>query len=209
MRKLRKQLINLSLTLFLGMSAGLFSQTSSSPTYQNSNTFSASPTSSIRIGVINTRKCLEDSKLSKHERVTLEKMKGQMESVLKEKEKSIYEIESKLRDEDYMDSISEDLERDLRHKKKLIIEEGVELNRQFSENLEMTNMKIIQSIIEAIGIASKDVVKDMNNQNKPIDIVLSSEACTYFTPGLDLTDKVLAKMDLLYEEAQKEQAAKK
>lgn len=162
-----------------------------------------------RIAVLNTRRCLEESKMSSHERATLEKMKSQMESVLKDKEKAIHTIENKLRDEDYMDSISEEAERELRHKKKILIEEGVELNRQFSDNLEMTNMKIMQTIIEAITKASKEVVQESASKNQIIDLILTSEACTYFNPVMDITDPVLTKMNATFEVEQKEQAAKK
>ena len=165
---------------------------------------SAAKSTSLNIGVINTRKCLEESKLSKNERATLEKMKSQMESVLKEKEKAVTEIDNKLRDEDYMDSVSDDMERELKHKKKVLMEEGLELNRQFTENLEMTNMKVMQGIIEAINVASAEVAKDMNAQNKTLDIILSNEATTFFNENLDLTSKIIAKMDELFEKAQAE-----
>ncbi|MFI5343736.1 MAG: OmpH family outer membrane protein [Chlamydiales bacterium] len=184
------------------IAAPLFSQQSYTPPT------SAQGSQYAKIAVLNTRKCLEESKMSKQERLTLEKMKNQMESVLKDKEKAIHTIENKLRDEDYMDSISEEAERELKHKKKVLIEEGVELNRQFSDNLEMTNMKIMQAIIEAVGKASKEVVQEMANSNQPIDLILTSEACTYFNPSLDITDRVLEKMDTAFEAEQKEQAAK-
>ena len=184
----------------------LFSQQNTNPSA--SQTSPAQGLQYARIAVLNTRKCLEESKMSKQERLTLDKMKNQMESVLKDKEKAIHAIENKLRDEDYMDSISEEAERELKHKKKLLIEEGVELNRQFSDNLEMTNMKIMQAIIEAIGKASKEVVQEMANANQAIDAILTSEACTYYNPSLDITDRVLEKMDLMFEAEQKEQAAK-
>lgn len=184
----------------------LFSQQNS--TLPASQTASGQGAQYAKIAVLNTRKCLEESKMSKQERLTLEKMKSQMESVLKDKEKAINTIENKLRDEDYMDSISEDAERELKHKRKILIEEGVELNRQFSENLEMTNMKIMQAIIEAIGKASKEVVQEMANSNQPVDAILTSEACTYFSPSLDITDRVLEKMDAAFEAEQKEQASK-
>lgn len=184
----------------------LFSQQNINPSASQTN--AAQGLQYARIAVLNTRKCLEESKMSKQERLTLDKMKNQMESVLKDKEKAIHAIENKLRDEDYMDSISEEAERELKHKKKLLIEEGVELNRQFSDNLEMTNMKIMQAIIEAIGKASKEVVQEMANANQAIDAILTSEACTYYNPSLDITDRVLEKMDLMFEAEQKEQAAK-
>jgi len=202
MRNFKKHLLSLSLALLLSASSSALAQS-------NVATQQSQQQSLTKIGVIDTRRCLEDSKLSKHERITLEKMKSQMESLLKEKQKALTEIENKLRDEDYMDSLSDDSERELKHKRKVLMEEGGELSRQFTENLEMTNMKIIQGIVEAIGIASKDVVTEMNSRNQLIDIVLSSEACTYFLPNLNITDKVLAKMDELFEIAQKNVANKK
>lgn len=203
MKNLSKWIINLSVLSLLAASFPLFGQTnpSATPTFSNQ--------SAPKIGVLNTRRCLEESKLGKQERATLEKMKNQMETVLKDKEKAIHGIENKLRDEDYMDSISDDAERELRHKKKVLMEEGMELNRQFSDNLEMTNMKIMQTIIEAINKASKEVVQDLANKNQNIEIILTSEACTFYNPSNDLTDEVLAKMDATFEKDQKEQAAKK
>lgn len=215
MKNLSKWNIGLSAYLLLAASFPLFSQTNyDQQQLQKLNppatSTSMSQTQQLsKVCVLNTRRCLEESKMSKQERTALEKMKNQMESVLKDKEKAIHGIENKLRDEDYMDSISDEAERELRHKKKILIEEGVELNRQFSENLEMTNMKIMQTIIEAINKASKEVVQDMANRNQIVDLILTSEACTYFNPTLDITDLVIAKMDAIFEAEQKDQAAKK
>ncbi len=216
MKKVSKWIISLSAYLLLAAALPLSAQSNydqqvqkfNSPAIQNTGSQQGSNQTS-KICVLNTRRCLEESKMSKQERQTLEKMKNQMESVLKDKEKAIHSIENKLRDEDYMDSISDEAERELRHKKKILIEEGVELNRQFSENLEMTNMKIMQTIIEAINKASKEVVQEMANKNQPVDLILTSEACTYFNPTLDITNQVLIKMDAIHELEQKEQAAKK
>lgn len=203
-----KWILSLSTFFFYTIAAQLFSQPNNMAPQTTQQFNPPANQSNLRVAVLNTRKCLEESKLSKNERVTLEKMKNQMESVLKDKEKAIHTIENKLRDEDYMDSLSEESERELKHKKKVLIEEGIELNRQFTDNLEMTNMKIIQTIIDAVGKASKAVVQELAAQNQPIDVILTNEACTYFNPSLDITDKVLAKMDATFEMEQKDQAAK-
>lgn len=163
-------------------------------------------TQAARIGVLNTRKCLEESKASKFERANLDKMKTQMETVLKDKEKAVQAIQSKLQDEDYMDSISDEAERELKHKRKTLMEEGMELNKQFVETLENANMKIVQSLIEKIAKVSKEVAQDPAH---PLDAILTSEACTFYADTLDVTNLVLAKLDSLFETEQKEQAAKK
>lgn len=214
MKNLSKWLVNLSVYSILASAIPLSAQVNNDQQKLNapatqSTSIQKTSNQPSKVSVLNTRRCLEESKMSKQERIILEKMKNQMESVLKDKEKAIQSIENKLRDEDYMDSISDEAERELRHKKKILIEEGVELNRQFSDNLEMTNMKIMQTIIEAINKASKEVVQDLANSGQIVDLILTSEACTYFNPTLDITDLVLIKMDSIYEAEQKEQAAKK
>lgn len=189
MKKLHQSILGLAVFIACAMSTPLFAQ--------------ATPS---RIGVLNTRKCLEESKASKQERVNLDKMKTQMESVLKDKEKAIQGIQSKLQDEDYMDSISEDAERELKHKRKVLMEEGMELNKQFVETLENANMKIVASLVEQITKISKEIAQD---PAQPLDLILTNEACTYFNDKMDITSKVLAKLDSIFDAEQKDQAVKK
>lgn len=170
---------------------------------QSATSFSSQQ--SLKVGVINTRRCMEEAKASKHERTNLEKMKSQMESVLKDKEKAIQSIQSKLQDEDYMDSLSDEAERELKHKRKTLMEEGMELNKQFVDTLENANMKIVQSLIEQISKICKEIAVD---PTQPLDIIFTSEACTYYGEQLDITDRVLAKLDARFDAEQKEQVKK-
>ena len=78
----------------------------------------------LRVGIVNTKKCLEESKLGKQEQANFEKMKNQMESVLQEKEKALEDVDLKLNDDDYMDSISEEAANELRRKKRTIRGDG-------------------------------------------------------------------------------------
>lgn len=163
---------------------------------------------SLRVGVVNSKKCLEESKLGKQEQANFEKMKTQMESVLREKEKTLEELELKLEDEDYMDSISEETASELKRKKRTIKNEGMQTQGQFMQQLQQANMKIVQKLTEAIGKASAQVAQDTSS-GEPLDLIITDEACTYFGPRLDVSDRIIAKMNAMFDADQKDQASKK
>lgn len=161
----------------------------------------------LKVGIVNTRKCLEESKLGKQEQANFEKMKKQMESVLQDKEQNLEEIESKLNDEDYMDSISEEAASELKRKKRQIRNEGMQLQNQYVHTLQQANMKIVQKLTESISKASKQIAQESTG-TEAIDVIFSDEACTYFGPHLDVTDRVVAKMNILFDAEQKETTGK-
>ena len=163
---------------------------------------------SLRIGVVNTKRCLEESKLGKQEQANFEKMKSQMEAVLQEKEKSLEEIETKLADDDYMDSISEEAATELKRKKRTIKQEGYQLQSQYMQTLQQANLKVVQKITETINKASALVAKESASSNQPMDLIVNDEASTYYNPQLDISDKVIAKMNLLFDQEQKENPVK-
>lgn len=161
----------------------------------------------MKIGVINTKKCLENSKLGKQEQANFEKMKQQMESVLQDKERMLEEVESKLNDDDYMDSVSDETASELKRKKRSIRQEGMQLQNQYMQTLQQTNLKIVQKMTEAISKASAQVAKEGIN-GQPIDIILTDEATTYFSPIHDLTSRIVERMNVNFDAEQKENASK-
>lgn len=158
-------------------------------------------TTHSKIAVVNAKKCLEESKLGKQEQANFEKMKQQMETVLQEKEKNLEEIESKLNDDDYMDSITEEAASELKRKRKTIRQEGYQLQNQYMQTLQQANVKVIQKLSEAISKASAQVAKESNGT---YDIILNDEACTFYNPQLDVSAKVVAKMNALFDSEPKE-----
>jgi outer membrane protein len=167
-----------------------------------------SPTSqSLRIGIVNTKRCLEESKFGKQEQANFEKMKNQMESVLHDKEATLEDIETKLNDDDYMDSISEEAANELRRKKRNIRNEGMQLQNQYLQTLQQTNLKIVQKLTEAIGKASAQIAQDTSS-GQPLDAIFTDEACTFYAPHLDVTDRIIAKMNAIFDSEQKETPVK-
>lgn len=161
----------------------------------------------LRIGIVNTKKCLEDSKLGKQEQANFEKMKNQMESVLQEKEKILEEIESKLNDDDYMDSISDEAASELKRKRRTIRNEGMQLQSQYMQALQQANAKVIQRLTEIIGKASTQVAQDSSN-SQPMDVIFTDEACTYYSPRLDISERIVVKMNAIFDAEQKDNASK-
>ena len=151
-----------------------------------------------RIGIVNTKKCLEKSKLGKQEQANFEKMKNQMESVLKEKESSMEDLENKLNDEDYLDSISSDAEAELKRKRRTLRQEAMELQNQYMQTLQQANYKIVQELTQAISDASEGVAKS------GYDVILNDEAASYYNKQLDVSDAVVQQMDILFDKKAKE-----
>jgi outer membrane protein len=169
--------------------------------------YSAGGQQTLRIGIVNTKKCLEESKLGKQEQANFEKMKQQMESVLQEKERALEEIEAKLNDDDYMDSISDEAASELKRKKRAIRNEGMQLQSQYMQTLQQANVKIIQRLTDVIGRASAQVAKDTST-GQPVDVIFTDEACTFFSPRLDVSDRIVAKMNAIYDAEQKDNSSK-
>ncbi|WP_068466319.1 OmpH family outer membrane protein [Candidatus Protochlamydia phocaeensis] len=162
----------------------------------------------IKIGIVNTKRCLDESKLGKQEQANFEKMKNQMESILQDKERDLEEIESKLNDDDYMDSISEDAANELKRKKRTIRQEGMQLQNQYIQTLQQANIKIVQKLTDSISKASIQVAQEPIN-GQTLDVIFSDEACTFFSPQLDVTDRIIAKMNAIYDAEPKDSPNKK
>jgi outer membrane protein len=174
------------------------------PTFAQQPQWNSPAGHTLRIGVVNTKKCLEDSRLGKQEQGNFERMKNQMEGVLQDKERSLEEIESKLNDEDYMDSVSTEVESELKRKRRSIRQEGLQLQNQYLQTLQQANIKIVQKITETITKASSQVAQESSySGDGAIDVILTDEACAYFAPHLDVTDRVIAKMNQLFDMEQK------
>ncbi len=182
-----------------------FGQVNPNPSsYTGSSHLLALSGAPIRLAVYNTKKCLEESKMGKSEQANLEKMKEQMMNVLQEKGKTYQEIENKLNDEDYMDSISSEAEAELKRKRRQLRDEGMELQSQYAETFQYARLKSIDKLGEVVNKASSMVA-----QENGLHLILSDEASSYVDSSLDITDRIIAKMNLLFEQEQKENKTNK
>jgi len=153
----------------------------------------------LRFGVVNFKKCVENSNIGKQEQTSFENLKKQMENVLGEKEKAMNDMASKFNDPDYLDSLSPEAETELKRKFRQQNQELAQLQSQYMQNLQQTNLKVIQKLNDLVTKASERVAKD-----EKLDVVFNEEAFFFYSPAIDITSKVVA---LLNEDFAKEQTS--
>lgn len=150
----------------------------------------AAETQAPKIAVVNFKTCIEKSKSGKQEQTNFDNMKKQMEDVLTEKEKVLKELSKKFEDDDYLDSLSQEAQAELKHKSRNLTQEFGQHQQQFYQVLQQANFKIIQKLTEEIGDAAKMVAKAKN-----IDIIVNEEGTFYYNPSLDISEDVVKAMD--------------
>lgn len=147
----------------------------------------------IKVGVVNFKSCVEQSKMGKEEQKNFEKMKTQMEEVLQEKEKTLSEIANKFNDPDYLDSLSSEAEAELKHKFRSLNQELNQHQNQYYQALQQANFKIVQKMHDSISDAAKKVA-----QKKGIDLVLNEEGSFFHNSALDISKDVVVELDRTY-----------
>lgn len=148
-----------------------------------------------RVGLINFKKCIEESKIGKQEQETFEGMKKKMEDVLEEKDKELNVLAEKLNDPDQLDLMSAEAETELKRKFRALSQEVSQLQNQYLQSLQQTNFKIVQGLAEVVSKAAELVAKD-----EKYDVLLNDEGAFYFDKSLDVSSKVVIKMDQLFDE---------
>lgn len=152
-----------------------------------------------KIGLINFKKCVEQSKIGKREEASFEAMKKQMESVVEEKEKTLSELATKLNDPDQLDLMSPEAETDLKRKFRTLSQELNQIQAQYYQTLNQTNFKIVQSISEIVAQAAKKIAEEMK-----LDLVMNDETCFYTNPAFDISDRIVKRLDEIFEQELKQ-----
>jgi outer membrane protein len=147
----------------------------------------------LKVGVVDFKKCVENSKLGKQEQDNFNKMKAQMESVLAEKEKVLTDLAQKLQDTDYLDSISELTETEMKRKFRTLSQEMSQHQQQYYQVLQQAHVKVIQGINEAIAEASKNLAT-----SDKYDLIINDESAFFSSSALDVSDRVITEMDKVF-----------
>lgn len=151
-----------------------------------------------KIGFVNFKSCVENSKAGKQEQTNFESLKKQAEQTMQQREKELSELASKLQDADYLDSLSKEAEADLKHKYRTMSQELMQQQQQLYQTLSQANFKIIQKLTEEVNKAAK-VVAEKNG----LDVVVNEEACFYFSSKLDVSNLIVQELDATFEKEAK------
>jgi outer membrane protein len=144
----------------------------------------------IKICVVNFKQCVEKSKMGKQEQNSFDALKKQMENLLEEKEKALNEMATKFNDPDYLDSLSPEAETELKRKFRALNTEITQQQNQYYQTLQQTNFKVVQKLNDSVTKASEKVAKDNG-----YDLVLNEEGTFFYSPSIDLSEKVISMMD--------------
>lgn len=156
--------------------------------------------SSAHFGVVNFTTCVMESKLGKKEQQSFESLKNQMTTLVTDVEKQMKEIQSKLSDPDYLDTLSPEGEQELRTKLQALNEDMARYQNQYMQIMNQANMRLVQSLSSAVAEASTRVAEKEN-----LTFVLNRDSCFYYDPKSDVTQKVISQMDKDFEMREKQQ----
>lgn len=148
----------------------------------------------VKIAVVNFKTTVDQSKYGKEEQSNFEALRKQMETSLEDKEKVLTELSNKFNDADYLDSLSPETETELKRKFRALGQELNQIQSQYYQTLNQTNMQIVQKMQQAVVKASKTVA-----ERKKIDLILNEESGFYYSPAYDISQEVIAEMDKAYE----------
>lgn len=146
------------------------------------------------VGVVNFQNCIEQSKLGKQEANSFEAMQNQMVGQMESTQKELQEIITKLQDREYLDGISPEAEQQLQMKGQQLSQTMEAQQQQFRAILQQAQMKMVQLITNQISRASEIVA-----QKQGLDLVLHKDVLFYSLPSYEITDKVVAEMNTLFD----------
>ncbi len=157
----------------------------------------ADTTPAFNMGTVNMQKCVEKSLVGQKYDKDIRDLETKLKASLDEKQTALKDIADKLKNEDYLDSISPEAEQELQAKGQNMQMELQQLNQQAMQMMQQARGMAMQELSRQIGAASQDVAKE-----RAFSLVISEEACLFTSTTNDVTDAVVAKMNATFEKEQ-------
>lgn len=149
--------------------------------------------SALSIGVVNAKKCVDQSKIGKTEQGQFDQLRKQLEQSVASKEKELNDLKPKLSDE-FLDTQTPEAERQIKERFQMLQQEHQELYYNMSTMLNKANYELMQKLLEKIQEASRAVA-----DRKKLDIVMNEEACFYKKETLDVTNEMIEELDKIFD----------
>jgi outer membrane protein len=144
----------------------------------------------LDVGIVSFRRCVEQSKIGKKEQSNFENSKAQMTEVITKLDKELEELASKLGNEEFLESLSQESQNELKLKFQQLNQEMGRVQNHYYQIMNQNNFQMAASLNNKVAEASTAVA-----ETKKLQLVLNEEAAFYRAPSLDITDAVIVEMD--------------
>ena len=151
--------------------------------------------------VVDTDKCVTESKIGKQEMEFLQTLQDKFEKDLLEKEKAVKDISVKFND-DYLESLSEDAVKKLKEEFEIANQAFGEARQQTYQMFHQAKQQIMDKLFKWTSQASEVVVKAFSAK-----AAIQAEDLLYYEPSLDKTDNVTEELDKMYLKELEQQTA--
>lgn len=146
--------------------------------------------SSWPCGVVNFEQCSKESKYGHQEIEKMQETEKKIQALLEDKGSAIKEIETKLNDPEFLDSLSPAAENELKEKHGSLAEEYQMYQNQLMQMMQQTGFQSYQTLLSHIQKAARVVEKEKN-----IPFLIRKEACISFPASADVTHLIIQAMD--------------
>jgi outer membrane protein len=144
----------------------------------------------LKVGMVDFRRCLEESKFGKSESNQLEALRKQLGGTLEGTERELQDLATKLRDPDYLDSLSPEAEEQVKVRWQTLQQEMQQQQQQFYQIVQQAEYKLVTDLSVEVMAAAQKAAREQD-----INLVLREDAAFYFPKAMDLTSAVIAMMD--------------
>ena len=151
---------------------------------------SVEATDANKYGVVNFRRCIEETKTGQKEEQSFNQMKTELTAMAEGREKEIQEIMAKLQDSDFIDSISPEEEQKLKQEFAMKNQEMRMFENQFYQTMNQANFQLLHKIRQEAQSASAKV-----GEKEGVLLIVDEETCFFAHPALNLTDSIIAQMN--------------
>jgi len=149
-------------------------------------------------GVVNLSTCITESKYGKQEQEVMEKIKVQMSALINDVEKRLQDLNSKLNDPEFCDSLSPEAEKDLHNRYQTSKEERDSYHNQYMQLIQRANMNLMEVMDNHIAKASKILA-----ERKQLSVIARGEVYFFYNPNYDITADIIEEMDKDFDKQKK------
>lgn len=151
------------------------------------------------VGIVSLDRCLNESKYGVQEQNGFEALQKQFSGTIEAIDQELAEIDEKAKDEDYIDSLSQEAEDEMRMRFQQLLQTRSQQENQAMQILNQERYRLISGLNTEVMRASQIIAKE----NK-LEMVLRDEAAFFYKGGMDITDQVIVEMNKLFDVENKE-----